>query len=171
MGFSRLRRGCPGWKGPCCCVRVGAGEPAVGAQAVLVPFQVGWVRPASLTFQMLPLPKALSVLQVLQLPARKEEAPSTTGTRQCMTASCPCGAGTSAARCSRVGWAQVRRRGAGLRAHPYPRPPLPSAGPAGQARLAALGTRAEATTGLGRGGGTWRGHSGRGKARGEAGLE
>lgn len=95
-----------------CHVGVVVGEPAVRVQEVLVLFQLCWACPVSLIFKMLPLPKALSVLQVLRLLVKKEAEPNTTGTPQCTTASCLCAAGTSAARCSRAGWAQVRRRGA-----------------------------------------------------------
>lgn len=171
MGFSRLRRGCPGWKGAVLLRPGGSGRTRRWrpGDARAFPGRLGAPRASY-------FPNA-SFAQGPQCPP-SPAAPGQErgGTKYNWDPSvydselpvrCRNISGTLFK--SRLGSGEAR--GAWAAGTPFP-PAVPAPrGPAGQARLAALGTRAEATTGLGHGGGTWRGHRGRGKARGEAGLE
>lgn len=70
-------------------------------------------RPRLGSLTVLSLLKDLSLLPLLWLPVKRRVAPSTTGTRRCTTASCPCAAATSAAPYTRAGLAQVGGGGPG----------------------------------------------------------
>ena len=92
------------------------GEEPVRIKRSVVPFcYSGCVR--GLMFMMLSLLKALSLLRLLWLPAKRKVELSTTGTHRCTTVSCLCAVGTSVAPCIRAGSAQVSSRGVGPGGH------------------------------------------------------